>query len=214
MDLVQFDNSFRSDGISLVCGTDEAGRGPLAGPVAAAAVVYGGDEIIAGVNDSKKLNAENRAYLFAQIKKNARAWAYDLQSPESIDEINILQASLLAMKNAVEKLDYPPHIILIDGNKVFRTNLSVKAIVKGDARSFAIASASIIAKVIRDRIMMELHEEFPVYGWNRNKAYPTKEHIRAVLKYGPCKYHRKSFLKNIDVWRQTDLFESNGKKNG
>lgn len=206
MDLTAFDNTFRKNDIKLVCGTDEAGRGPLAGPVVAAAVVFDGTESIPGVNDSKKLKSSSREFLFTQITERARAWSYSVQDAGTIDEINILRASLLAMQTAVHSLSVLPGIVLIDGNKPFTSALPVKTIVKGDATSFAIAAASIIAKVVRDRIMLQLHEEFPHYGWDKNKAYPTPEHIKAVLTHGPCKYHRKSFLKNIDTWRQESLF--------
>jgi len=192
-----FDNSFLTDDITVIAGTDEAGRGPLAGPVVAAAVIFNPDVEIVGVNDSKKLSEKKRVELFPQIKNYAVSFGYHVIDNREIDEINILQASLKAMKNSVQKLSVKPDIILVDGNKSFEYDAKVLPIVKGDSKSFAIAAASIIAKVVRDEIMKKLAMEFPVYGWEKNKGYPTKDHIAMVKKHGPCPYHRKTFLKKI-----------------
>jgi ribonuclease HII len=200
------DKKYLTDNIKYIAGTDEAGRGPLAGPVVAAAVILPHDFYDDRINDSKKLSASLREELFGVIRKNALAYAYTIISQNKIDQINILKASLLAMKRSVEKLKLQPQIILVDGNKSFSYAAEVITIVKGDSKSFSIASASIIAKVVRDKIMMKLALEYPYYGWETNKGYPTKEHIEAVLKYGACKLHRKSFLTKIyERANQTEL---------
>jgi len=201
-----FDDSFRTKDIQLICGVDEAGRGPLAGPVVAAAVVFSPSTVIEGVNDSKKLSRKKREEFFTVITEHALAYSYEVIPHTTIEEINILQASLLAMKRSVEKLTVVPHLVLIDGNKTFASEINKKAIVKGDAKSFSIAAASIIAKVVRDDIMMKLAAEYPDYGWERNKGYATAEHIAAVKKYGATPYHRKTFLKNILYGGQLAIF--------
>ena len=201
-----FDKKYLSERIKIIAGTDEAGRGPLAGPVVAAAVILPKDFYDERIDDSKKLSAALRQELFGVIRKNALSYAYTIISQNKIDQINILKASLLAMKRSVEKLKVQPDLILVDGNKSFSYDAEVIPIVKGDSKSLSIASASIIAKVVRDRIMMKLALEYPFYGWERNKGYPTKEHIEAVLKYGDCKIHRKTFLKKIyERANQTEL---------
>jgi ribonuclease HII len=201
-----FDKKYLSDKIKIIAGTDEAGRGPLAGPVVAAAVILPKDFYDERIDDSKKLSANLRQELFGVIKKNALCYAYTIISQNKIDQINILKASLLAMKRSVEKLKVQPDLILVDGNKSFSYDAEVIPIIKGDSKSLSIASASIIAKVVRDRIMIKLASEFPQYGWETNKGYPTKEHIEAVLKYGACKIHRKTFLTKIyERANQTEL---------
>ena len=201
-----FDKKYLANKIKIIAGTDEAGRGPLAGPVVAAAVIFPKDFYDERIDDSKKLSASLRQELFGVIKKNALCYAYTIISQNKIDQINILKASLLAMKRSVEKLKVQPQIILVDGNKSFSYDAEVIPIVKGDSKSLSIASASIIAKVVRDRIMIKLASEFPQYGWETNKGYPTKEHIEAVLKYGACKIHRKTFLTKIyERANQTEL---------
>ena len=192
-----FDREYLTNGKKYLAGTDEAGRGPLAGPVVAAAVILPDNFYDARINDSKKLSANLREELFEVICKNALCYSYTSISHIKIDEINILKASLLAMKKSVNKLKVQPDVILVDGNKSFDYNVEVIPIVKGDAKSFAIASASIIAKVIRDRIMIKLAEKYPLYDWINNKGYPTKKHINAILNYGACSVHRKTFLKKI-----------------
>jgi len=202
-----FDKQYLSDKIKIIAGTDEAGRGPLAGPVVAAAVILPLDFYDERINDSKKLNAKLREELFCVITNNALTYSYTSITQNKIDEINILQASLLAMKRSINKLSLKPHLILVDGNKSFKYDAEVIPIVKGDAKSLSIASASIIAKVERDRIMKNLARKFPAYGWEHNKGYPTQDHINAVLKYGACSIHRKTFLKKIfERANQTELF--------
>jgi ribonuclease HII len=191
------DKKYLSDKVKYLAGTDEAGRGPLAGPVVAAAVILPIDFYDERIDDSKKISAWLREELFGVIRKNALAYAYTIISQNKIDQINILKASLLAMKRSIEKLRIQPDVILVDGNKSFAYDAEVITIVKGDSKSLSIASASIIAKVVRDKVMLKLAKEYPYYGWETNKGYPTKEHIDAVLKYGSCKIHRKTFLKKI-----------------
>ncbi len=192
-----FDDSFISEKVKLIAGTDEAGRGPLAGPVVAAAVIFPFDVFIDGVDDSKKLKEKKRTELFPVIIENCLTYGVSIISNEVIDKINILQASLLAMKYAVNKLHIKPDLILADGNKRFNHEIPMIPIVKGDSKSFAIAAASIIAKVIRDEIMIRFDEVYPQYYWCKNKGYPTKQHIRAVKLFGATSLHRKSFLHNI-----------------
>lgn len=192
-----FDKKYLVNDKLILAGTDEAGRGPLAGPVVAAAVILPTDFYDERINDSKKLSTSLRNELFSVIKKDALAYAYTIISHKKIDKINILQASLLAMKRSVEKLKIQPNIILVDGNKSFQYDAKVVPIVKGDSKSLSIASASIIAKVVRDKLMNSHSKKYPYYGWQSNKGYPTKEHINAVLKYGACSLHRKTFLKKI-----------------
>ena len=201
-----FDKKYLTDNNKYLAGTDEAGRGPLAGPVVAAAVILPIDFYDERINDSKKLSANLREELFKVIRKNALAYSYTVISQSKIDEINILKASLLAMKKSVKKLSPQPDIILIDGNKSFTYDAEVVTIIKGDSKSLSIAAASIVAKVVRDRIMVRSAKKFPIYGWEKNKGYPTKEHINAVLKYGACVMHRKTFLTKIfDRTYQTEL---------
>ncbi len=178
---------------SLVAGVDEAGRGPLVGSVVAAAVILDEEHPIAGLNDSKKLTAKKREQLALEIKQYARSWSVASVEPDIIDEINILQASLLAMKNAVESLSMPPDFALIDGNKLPDLSCEAEAIVKGDARVKAIAAASILAKVERDQQMQKLHNEYPQYEFDRHKGYPTKVHMALLEEHGPCPEHRKTF---------------------
>jgi len=201
-----YDKKYLSEKIKYIAGTDEAGRGPLAGPVVAAAVILPKDFYDERIDDSKKLSAFLREELYAVIKKNALSYSYTVISQNKIDKINILRASLLAMKRSVEKLKIQPDLILIDGNKSFSYDAEVIPIIKGDSKSLSIASASIIAKVMRDKIMMKLANDYPQYGWETNKGYPTKEHIEAVLKYGACRVHRVTFLKKIfERANQTEL---------
>lgn len=195
--MIEFDDSFRKGKIKLIAGVDEAGRGPLAGPVVSAAVIFPPGRYIEGINDSKKLTEKQREELFPLILENAAAYSVAAASHGIIDNINILQASLYAMKTAVSRLSVPPDLILIDGNKVFNYETPAVAVVKGDSKSFSIAAASIIAKVVRDRIMKRLDRYYPDYLWEKNKGYPTKEHIGAVKEFGPSPLHRKTFLRKI-----------------
>ena len=178
----------------IIAGVDEAGRGPLAGPVVTAAVILDLNKKIPGLNDSKKLSETRREKLYEIITEEAICWEVKIVSPEVIDEINILQATLFGMEEAVLSLKVKPDLCLIDGNKIPKKIIGFsKAIVKGDAKIASIAAASIIAKVTRDRLMLELHEKFPQYNFKRNKGYPTKEHIAALDKFGVLDCHRKSY---------------------
>jgi len=182
---------------NLLAGTDEAGRGPLAGPVVAAAVIFMPETFIENVNDSKQLSEKEREELYAIIIEKSLSFGVSIVSNKKIDKINILQASLLAMKKSVNKLKVKPDLILVDGNKTFIHEITTVPIVKGDSKSFAIAAASIIAKVTRDRLMKRLSAKYPEYLWAKNKGYPTSEHIHAIKSFGPTVYHRNSFLGNI-----------------
>ena len=177
----------------LVCGVDEAGRGPLAGPVFAAAVILDGARPIAGIDDSKKLAAGRREALAIEIRAHAMAWAVASASVEEIDELNILQASLLAMRRAVEKLTVTPQQVLVDGLHCPRVSMPVRAVVRGDATVTAIAAASILAKVARDEEMMALHRDLPQYGFDRHKGYPTRAHLDALRAHGVSVVHRRTF---------------------
>ena len=186
-------------------GCDEAGRGPLAGPVVAAAVVLPPDYRNDILNDSKQLTERQRNLLRADIEANAFAWAVAVVSPEEIDRLNILHASTHAMCLAVQQLQGPkPDFLLIDGNRFYNeTDIPYQTFVKGDATFMSIAAASILAKTHRDEIMVKLHEEFPEYGWDRNKGYPTAAHYEAIEKHGVTPHHRRSF----NLYRQHTLFE-------
>lgn len=186
-------------GARAVCGLDEAGRGPLAGPVFAGAVILPEGIIPEGLNDSKKLSEKKRDALFDEICRIAVAWSFGTATPEEIDEINILNASLLAMRRAVEKLSVKPDFLLIDGNINRGFSLPAKAVVKGDSCIPCIAAASIIAKVLRDRHCLEMDAAYPMYGFAAHKGYPTKAHYEALRQYGPCPLHRASFLKKKHV---------------
>ena len=177
----------------LVCGVDEAGRGPLAGPVVAAAVILDPQRPIDGLNDSKKLSEKKRTLLAVEIRAHAIAWAIAEASVEEIDRLNILQASLLAMQRAVEALAVAPLKALVDGNKCPGLSIPVEAIVKGDGSVASIAAASILAKTSRDAQMLELHLRYPLYGFDRHMGYPTAAHFAALQKHGACPIHRRSF---------------------
>lgn len=178
---------------SLWCGVDEAGRGPLAGPVVAAAVILGENTPIAGLADSKTLSAKKRAALFEVICIRARAFSIASASVEEIDRLNILNATLLAMQRAVETLPVTPTLVQIDGNRCPPLNIRSQAIVRGDALVPEISAASILAKVTRDRLLLELHADYPDYGFDRHAGYGTRAHLAALLRYGPCVHHRRSF---------------------
>ena len=184
-----------SEGYKSICGCDEAGRGPLCGPVVAAAVILPLDVEIPGLNDSKKLTEKKRELLFDVIREKAIAYAIAEASPEEIDDINILNASMLAMNRAVESLSVKADFALIDGNCSRGFKIPTETVVKGDAKSASIAAASILAKVTRDRQCVALDKEYPEYNIAKHKGYPTKDHMDAVRKYGPSPIHRKTFLK-------------------
>ena len=183
--------------LRLICGVDEAGRGPLAGPVCAAAVILPEHLEIPGLTDSKKLSDKKRRELFPIIQEQAVAYGIGLASEAEIDEINILQATFLAMRRALDQLSVKPEIALIDGNRETDFGLPVKTVVKGDSLSTNIAAASVLAKVTRDNIMVELAETYPEYGFEIHKGYGTKAHYEALRQYGPCPIHRKTFLKKF-----------------
>ena len=195
--LKQFDKSFLTKKVNLLAGVDEAGRGPLAGPVVAAAVIFDKKTFHEQINDSKKISETRREELYNWIVGNCISYGIGIIDHIEIDKINILQASLKAMKIAALQLEPKPNLILIDGNKSFISDTKSTTVVKGDAKSFSIAAASIIAKVTRDRVMKEYAGKFPNYGWEHNKGYATKEHISAIKKHGATELHRKTFLNNI-----------------
>lgn len=191
------DNLYFEKGYKIIAGIDEAGRGPLAGPVVAAAVILPINYNNQMINDSKKLTSRQREKVFEIIKNDSICWTFSVVSQKTIDRINILNAALLAMKNSAKKLIPKPEIVLIDGNKKFDSDYNTIALVKGDSLSQSIAAASIIAKVIRDRIMERLDLSFPHYQWKKNKGYPTKAHLKAIEEFGVSPIHRESFLKRI-----------------
>ena len=193
----EFDKKYLSPNIKFLAGVDEAGRGPLAGPVVAAAVIFERDTHIEGIADSKTLSEKKREFLFEKIISKCVSYSVSVIDHGIIDEINILKASLLAMKNAVEGLTVKPDLVLIDGNKSFYFDVPVITIIKGDAKSFSIGAASIIAKVTRDRLMRKYSLDYPNYLLEKNKGYPTLQHRQAVLKFGPSPIHRKTFLKKL-----------------
>ena len=197
MNWLEFEEAAKARGYQHVCGIDEAGRGPLAGPVCAAAVILPENTIIEGVNDSKKLSDKKREALFDVIRNTAVAYCVAYASVEEIEEMNILNATMLAMKRAVEGLEVPADYAMIDGNRLPDLTIDAEYIIKGDARSMSIASASILAKVSRDRLMYEYAKEYPQYAFDKHKGYGTKVHKAALLEYGPCPYHRMSFLRKI-----------------
>lgn len=189
-----FENEAQEKGYLNVCGIDEAGRGPLAGNVVAAAVILPKGLVIDGLDDSKKLSEKKREALFDIIKKEAVSYSVAWATPHEIDELNILGATMLAMRRAAEGLDIPADFALIDGNTARGFSIPVKTIVKGDAKSPSIAAASILAKVTRDRQCLELDMKYPEYGFKKHKGYPTKDHMNKLREIGPCEAHRKSFL--------------------
>lgn len=197
MNWLEYENEAISKGYKAVCGVDEAGRGPLAGPVCAAAVILPPKTEIEGVNDSKKLSEKKREALFDIIKEQAVSYSIAFASVEEIEEINILNATMLAMKRAVEGLSVKADYAMIDGNRLPDLSIDSEFIIKGDAKSMSIACASILAKVSRDRLLYKYAEEYPEYLFEKHKGYGTKAHVEAIKKYGQCKYHRPSFLKKI-----------------
>jgi ribonuclease HII len=200
--MLRFESRLWQKGFERIAGIDEAGVGPLAGPVVAAAVIFPKHHRINGVDDSKKLSAKKRNELFEAITSQAITYAVGVVEHSVIDEINVLQATILAMKKALEGLEVAPQFVIADGRAFRHDTIPFRNIIDGDAKSFTIAAASIIAKVTRDRLMMELHERFPHYGFDRHKGYATKQHLAAIRQYGLCEVHRKSFR------RQLQLFEN------
>ena len=193
----EYEKQAIAEGYTTVCGIDEAGRGPLCGPVCAAAVILPVDCEIEGINDSKKLSEKKREKLYDEIIRKAVCYAVSMVPADVIDEINILQATFLAMRNAVSGLSVQPDIALIDGNQKPGLTIEERTIVKGDAKSISIAAASILAKVTRDRYMLEADTKYPEYKFAQHKGYGTKLHYEMLAKYGLCPEHRRTFLKKI-----------------
>ncbi len=191
--MLKYETTATKQGFRYVIGVDEAGRGPLAGPVVAAAVLLPQKVSLKGLDDSKKLSEKTREKFFPEIIETALAYGVGVVSVETIEKINILQAALLAMKQAVEKCEPPPDLLLIDGNQRVDHQAQQWTIVKGDSKSLSIAAASVLAKVTRDRIMREYHQSYPEYEFDRHKGYPTKLHKAKIQQFGPCPIHRKTF---------------------
>lgn len=197
IDMWKIENELFAQGYQAICGVDEAGRGPLAGPVCAAAVILPAGLEIPGLNDSKKLTDKRRRELFPIIKQQAIAYGIGLADHKEIDQINILQATYLAMERAISQLSLQPDIALIDGNRAKDFGIDVKTVVKGDSLSACIAAASILAKVTRDDIMLKMAEDYPGYGFEVHKGYGTKAHYAAITALGACPIHRMTFLKKF-----------------
>ncbi len=197
IDWFKYENEAKAEGFSVICGIDEAGRGPLAGPVCAAAVILPEGCVIDGVNDSKKLTEKKREQLFDVIKEKALAYSIAVADEKEIDEINILQATYLAMRRAFDGLSVKPDMALVDGNRDPLLGVPTKTIVKGDANSMSIAAASILAKVTRDRFMLEMDEKYPEYQFAKHKGYGTKLHYEMLEKYGASDIHRITFLRSF-----------------
>ena len=195
VDKLLYEKQEQEKGRFLIAGVDEVGRGPLAGPVCVACVMMPLDDIIEGIDDSKKISEKKRDLLFEQIKEKAICYSIQMVNEQTIDEINILEATKLAMKRAIEDMSVKPDVVLVDAISKLDTDAEIRGIVKGDALSYSIGCASILAKVTRDRLMCELSKEYPEYGFEKHKGYGTKQHIEALKEYGPCVYHRLSFLK-------------------
>lgn len=189
---------YNKEDVKYICGIDEAGRGPLAGPVVVASVIMPKDSMIEGVNDSKKVSEKKREKLYEEITNTAIAWGVGIIDQREIDEINILNATKKGLTNSLKELEIKPDLILVDAlTNIDTLGIPYRSIIKGDAKSYSIAAASIIAKVTRDRIMRQWDELYPEYGFEKHKGYGTKMHIDAIKEYGPCPLHRKNFIKNF-----------------
>ena len=197
IDLLTKEKSFYNDSVQILCGVDEAGRGPLAGPVCAAAVILPKETVIEGLNDSKKLSEKKREQLYDVICETAVSYAISFVTVAEIEELNILHATQLAMIRAINELDPVPDLALIDGNQAGDIKFPHETVIKGDASCVSIAAASILAKVTRDRFMVEMAEQYPNYHFEKHKGYGTKDHYNALREFGPCPIHRPSFLKKI-----------------
>ena len=194
-ELWELENEIYNSGVELICGVDEAGRGPLAGPVCAAAVILPCGLEIEGLNDSKKLSEKSREKLYDEICEKAMSFGIAFASVEEIEELNILNAAMLAMNRAIAQLEPQPELALIDGNRSSAIEINSRCVIKGDAKCADIAASSILAKVTRDRYMLEMAEKYPEYHFERHKGYGTKLHYEALREYGPCEIHRPSFLR-------------------
>lgn len=201
--LHEFDMQYY-DKYPLLCGTDEAGRGPLAGDVFAAAVIFSPDTVIEGINDSKKLTAKKRDALYDEIKEKALFWSIQRATVAEIEELNILNCAMLAMKRSVECLGVTPDLVIADGNKTPPVSCRVEFLIKGDAKSQSVAAASILAKVERDRYMEAMAEKYPHYDFDKHKGYGTKLHYQRIDEYGPSEIHRMSFLRKYYAKKQND----------
>jgi ribonuclease HII len=197
IDLLTKEKSFYNDSVQILCGVDEAGRGPLAGPVCAAAVILPKETVIEGLNDSKKLSEKKREQLYDVICETAVSYAISFATVAEIEELNILHATQLAMIRAINELDPVPDLAIIDGNQAGDIKFPHETVIKGDASCVSIAAASILAKVTRDRFMVEMSEQYPNYHFEKHKGYGTKDHYNALREFGPCPIHRPSFLKKI-----------------
>lgn len=191
--MLEIEHGLYKKGYKLICGVDEAGRGPLCGPVVAAAVILKPEDKIEGVNDSKKLTEKKREALYDVIMSKALSVGVGISDVDVIEKVNILNATKLAMKQAIQNLNVVPEYVLIDGNQMIDINIEAQTVVSGDAKSESIAAASIIAKVTRDRMLIEWDKQYPQYGFAKHKGYGTKAHIEAIKKYGLCPIHRPSF---------------------
>lgn len=196
-ELYEIENALHDSGLTLICGVDEAGRGPLAGPVCAAAVILPPGLCIDGLNDSKKLTEKKRDALYDVITAQAVSWGIGLATPQEIDQFNILQATYLAMRRAVEQLNCTPDHVLVDGNGDPKLSLPTETLVKGDGRAACIAAASVLAKVTRDRLLTMVDAQYPEYGFAQHKGYPTKAHYEAIARHGVTPEHRQSFLNTL-----------------
>ena len=196
-ELWELENEIYDSGVELICGVDEAGRGPLAGPVCAAAVILPRGLEIEGLNDSKKLSEKKRDKLFDAICAESVSYGIAFASVEEIEEVNILHAAMLAMNRAIERLSVKPALALVDGNRNSAIKMPSRCVVKGDAKCADIAAASILAKVTRDRYMLEMAEKYPEYHFEKHKGYGTKLHYEALREYGSCEIHRPSFLRKM-----------------
>ena len=196
-ELWTIENEIYDSGVKLICGVDEAGRGPLAGPVYAAAVILPRNLEIEGLNDSKKLTEKKREALFDVITEKAVSYGIAFATVEEIEEMNILNAAMLAMNRAIAQLDPVPELALIDGNRDSAIEMNSRCVIKGDAKCADIAAASILAKVSRDRYMLQMAEKYPQYGFEKHKGYGTKVHYEALREFGPCEIHRMSFLRKM-----------------
>ena len=197
LELLDYENQFKNKGYNLIAGVDEVGRGPLAGPVVTACVIMDLENLVEGVDDSKKLTEKKREELFDKIIAHAKSYKISSVSEQRIDEINILEATKECMTSSINGLDITPDVVLIDAVKLGGVGIEQCSIIKGDAKSYTIACASILAKVTRDRLMVSLDEKYPQYNLKKHKGYGTKEHIEAIKTHGPCPIHRKTFIKNF-----------------
>ena len=196
-ELMEFENEFKNKGYHLIAGVDEVGRGPLAGPVATACVIMDLDNLVAGVDDSKKLSEKKREQLYDEIIEHAISYKISFRSPQDIDKYNILEATKMCMCDSINGLDVKPDVVFIDAVKLENLDVETHAIIKGDAKSYSIACASILAKVARDRLMVEYDDTYPGYNFKKHKGYGTKEHIQNLKSLGPCAIHRNTFIKNF-----------------